>query len=222
MDISKREREQQERENMIIDKAIDLFCEYGFDSITMERIAQESDFTKRTVYRYFSSKEDLFFATALRGHQILYDILREAIKKGTTGFDKVRHSFYAYSTFISEHPRLARLVNQNRYSKSENTDQPTTYYQKFNELDRLLFEELRQVFVLGQEDQSIRNDLSINQLAHSTIYTAVGLFQLLSFTGETYTKHFGYDKEAFVQFSIDRILETVQMNALDHKLTPTF
>lgn len=210
MNLSKREREQQEREHIIIETAIELFNEYGFENVSMDTIAQKSEFTKRTVYRYFSSKEDLFFATALKGHQYLYDMLIETTKKGITGFDKIRYSFYTYYEFISRYPKLAQLVNRHRYAKSENTELTSAFYKKFINLDHLLFQSLSQTFVQGKEDGSIRSDLDINQLAFSSIYIATGFFQLISFTGETYPKHFGFGKDAFIQFSIERLLESIK------------
>ncbi len=212
MSLSKREREQQERENLIIDTAIELFCKYGYESISMDMIAKKSEFTKRTIYRYFSSKEDLFFATALKGHQYLYDMLNDAMQQGHTGFEKVRLSYNAYYSFISKYPELARLLNQRRYSKTENIEQISPNYRKFTELDNLLFSSLRNIFLQGQEDGSIRADLDINQLAFSLIYITVGFFQLVAITGDTYPKHCGYEKNSFIQFSIDRLLESIKAN----------
>lgn len=96
-------------------------------------------------------------------------MLFEAIQQGNTGFDKVRLSYLAYYKFILKYPKLAKLVNQRRYSNSENIEQISLNYQKFIDIDKLLFESLRKIFVQGQEDGSIRSDLDIDQFAFSTI-----------------------------------------------------
>lgn len=210
MTFSKREREQQENENLIIDTAIRLFCENGYENITMNMIAEKSEFTKRTVYRYFSSKEDLFFATAFRGHQYLYEMLSEEIQQGNTGYEKVRLTYCAYYKFITKHPDLAKLINQRRYFNSDNLEESSPNYRKFVEVDQLIFESLRKIFVQGQADGSIRSDLDVDQFSCSIIYIAVGFFQLVSFTGDTYPKHFGYEKDSFIQFSIERLLELIK------------
>jgi TetR/AcrR family transcriptional regulator of autoinduction and epiphytic fitness len=44
----------------IIDAAVALFCEEGFDATSMDRIAQRAAVSKRTVYNHFPSKEALF------------------------------------------------------------------------------------------------------------------------------------------------------------------
>lgn len=211
MNLSKREREQLERENIIIETATELFSEHGFENVTMDTVANKADFTKRTIYRYFSSKEDLFYATALKGHQYLYDMLSASSNKGNTGYEKISLLYYTYYEFIVRYPKHSQIVNSRRYTRTENLDQTSPYYKKFNELDRKLFESLRQTFLSGKEDGSIRSDVDIHKLAFSSIYITVGFFNLATTTGDTFTKHFGFEKDEFIKFSIDRLLETIKV-----------
>ncbi|WP_428263133.1 TetR/AcrR family transcriptional regulator [Haliangium sp.] len=44
----------------IVAAAVALFCEEGFASVSMDRIAQRAGVSKRTVYNHFESKEFLF------------------------------------------------------------------------------------------------------------------------------------------------------------------
>ena len=46
----------------IVQSAIECFSEYGFDRSRMDDIAQRADLSKGTLYLYFKSKEDLFYA----------------------------------------------------------------------------------------------------------------------------------------------------------------
>ncbi len=48
--------------NAIIQEALILFGEKGFDGTSMELIAQKSGYSKGNLYQYFESKEDLFSA----------------------------------------------------------------------------------------------------------------------------------------------------------------
>jgi Transcriptional regulator len=212
MELSRREREQFERENYIITKSIELFCEYGFDSVSMDQIAKESEFTKRTLYRYFQSKEDLYFAAALRGHQCLYDILIQAIAQDGTGFEKITKAFYAYYDYCKTYPKLSQLVNKRQYSKLQNTDENFHYYKKFFEVDQKIFQELRQLYDIGLADKSIRSDEDIEYLTYSTIYSAVSFFHLYTFTGASFTNHLKLDDEKFVSFTIKHMLDQIKAN----------
>lgn len=46
----------------IVQSAIECFSKYGFDRSRMDDIAHTADLSKGTVYLYFKSKEDLFYA----------------------------------------------------------------------------------------------------------------------------------------------------------------
>jgi AcrR family transcriptional regulator len=55
----RRERELKRRETDILQAALRLFDREGWQSVTIERIAQEAEIGKGTVYLHFSSKEDI-------------------------------------------------------------------------------------------------------------------------------------------------------------------
>ncbi|MDD2497719.1 MAG: TetR/AcrR family transcriptional regulator, partial [Desulfitobacteriaceae bacterium] len=55
--LSRRERKKNETKQSILNSAIKYFQTQGYDSTTMEQIAEEVDISKVTLYNYFPSKE---------------------------------------------------------------------------------------------------------------------------------------------------------------------
>lgn len=47
------------KEEQIIEAARDLFSTYGYKRVSMDEIAKKANVTKKTVYSYFKSKEEL-------------------------------------------------------------------------------------------------------------------------------------------------------------------
>ena len=59
---SPRERKRRQVEDRIVDAAFALFVERGFDTVTVDEIAQPADIGRTTVFRYFSDKQEVVFA----------------------------------------------------------------------------------------------------------------------------------------------------------------
>ncbi len=59
----------------ILDVALDLFIEKGFDKTSLREIAEQLGVTKAALYYYFASKEDILMALHLRLHEFGFDAL---------------------------------------------------------------------------------------------------------------------------------------------------
>ncbi len=55
----------------ILDVALDLFVEKGYDATSLREIAEQMGFSKAALYYHFASKGDIFFALHLRLHQTM-------------------------------------------------------------------------------------------------------------------------------------------------------
>lgn len=83
--MSLRQRKKLRTRQRIVDSAIELFTEHGYDSTSINNIAQHADIAARTFFAHFPTKEDIllgdsadqvtWFAAALReqhtGHTVL-------------------------------------------------------------------------------------------------------------------------------------------------------
>ncbi|TCL76845.1 TetR family transcriptional regulator [Hydrogenispora ethanolica] len=54
--------------SLIIDGASELFFKFGFSNTTTQQIAEELEISKKTIYKYFPSKESLLEAVLEREH----------------------------------------------------------------------------------------------------------------------------------------------------------
>jgi AcrR family transcriptional regulator len=76
-----RERKKQQTRQLIYGTAARLFAERGFETVTVAEIARAADVSEVTVFNYFPTKEDLFFA----GMQFFEERLLEAVRERATG-----------------------------------------------------------------------------------------------------------------------------------------
>lgn len=58
----------------IVEAAIPLFVEHGFDETPMSEIAEEAGVSRRTLYRYFATKEDIVFESPRQWLQLFNEV----------------------------------------------------------------------------------------------------------------------------------------------------
>ncbi len=76
-----RERKKQQTRQLIYETAWRLFAERGFEAVTVAEVARAADFSEVTVFNYFPTKEDLFFA----GMEFFEESLLEAVRERAAG-----------------------------------------------------------------------------------------------------------------------------------------
>ena len=84
-----RERKKQRTREQIIDAAIGLFAERGYQATTIADIAAAADVAPRTFFSYFPSKEAVVFHDLERDLDGLASTLRDRLP-GETAFDALR------------------------------------------------------------------------------------------------------------------------------------
>src|SRR5689334_4639752 len=78
------------RRDALLKAAIRVFGECGFDSATMERIAQEADVAKGTTYLYYRSKQSIYDAALGSGLAELDERTRTAMDRAAGLRDAIR------------------------------------------------------------------------------------------------------------------------------------
>jgi AcrR family transcriptional regulator len=66
----------------ILDVALDLFVDKGYDKASLREIAEKLGFSKAALYYHFASKDDIFMALHQRLHDLAYGGLAELDVRG--------------------------------------------------------------------------------------------------------------------------------------------
>lgn len=64
--LTRKQREVLQREALLLDVARKMLMDLGFSGLSMDRLAEASEYSKGTVYQHFSTKEDLVAALAVQ------------------------------------------------------------------------------------------------------------------------------------------------------------
>jgi TetR/AcrR family transcriptional regulator len=94
----------------IFDAAEELFCERGFDGVSVRDIALRAGVQKALVFYHFATKEELFDAVLSRYYQAHRRALEGALAAPTGVRQRLRGMIDAYLGFMASNARYARLV----------------------------------------------------------------------------------------------------------------
>ena len=147
-----------ERRQSIVEAAGRLFAEVGYGDCEIERVAAELKIAKGTLYLYFSSKEELFYACVDAGMSDLQEAINNAVDPGSDPFDRIAAAVNAYLRFFEEHPQHAELLIQER-ANFKHRKRPT--YFEYRDASRGRWREL---YGALQADGRIRTDIPIERL----------------------------------------------------------
>jgi AcrR family transcriptional regulator len=105
--VGLRETKKQRSREHIAAEAMRLFALRGFDQVTVAEIAEAADVSEKTVFNYFSTKEDIFFDEVPARLSMLANAIRErrpgesvfAVLRGLQSRDAGRLTSERFATF---------------------------------------------------------------------------------------------------------------------------
>lgn len=95
----------------ILDAADTLFCERGYDGVSVRDVAEKAAVNKASVFYYFSSKGELFEQVVNRLYKQQRNAMREAYEQQGPVIDRIHRLMDAYFDFFESHSRFAKLMN---------------------------------------------------------------------------------------------------------------
>jgi AcrR family transcriptional regulator len=94
----------------IVDAAVQLAEQGGFDGVRLRDVADASGVALGTLYKYFHSKEDILLFAANEGNERLLAVLAERPPEGATATERVADLFARATRGLTRRPHFARAV----------------------------------------------------------------------------------------------------------------
>ncbi|QHQ63415.1 TetR family transcriptional regulator [Anaerocolumna sedimenticola] len=206
--MSRKENEIRYRETLIT-AAEHVFGRMGFDSASIDIITNEAGITRRTLYRYFKNKEELYFAVV---HNI-YDKLLSHISRGyqseKTGFLKLCSASKQLAQLCKSNPQMLKIISWQGQVKKKAL-QDSFYQGELMKLNQQLFEETACVIADGVSDGSIKPGINPRKIAFSLVFIMTGYYCLMASTGDNFISYFSLLEEDFNDISMDLILGSLK------------
>lgn len=107
--LSRKEREQQFRLNLILDAAEEVFAETSFAGASVEAIAQRAEISVGTLYNMFRSKEEVYRALVSRAQNNFFDMMEERVGEARGPLEKIHAVVGYYFEHFHRYSRQFRL-----------------------------------------------------------------------------------------------------------------
>lgn len=112
-----RERKKLETRRHIADTAARMFADRGFEAVTVDEVAEAADVSKKTVFNYFPTKEDLVFDLVDERNEDIVRTIRDR-PAGQSLPEAFRDRMLRYLTHLREQPEgfqrggIVDLINE--------------------------------------------------------------------------------------------------------------
>lgn len=147
------------RQNEIIDKAVDLIAICGIQHMTMKNLAKSVGVTEPAIYRHFENKFAILDAILDRFTYISSDVLNSEEMDKQSPLDKIGYFLMDRYQRCSENPKLAKVMfSEEVFQDDERLAQKVLMIMHSHK------ETMHQVITAGQQDCSIRHDIDPTSL----------------------------------------------------------
>jgi len=158
------------KRQQLVDTAIELFAANGFHATGIDRIAEEAQVSKKTMYQHFRSKEELIIA-ALKQQDGLFrnGFMNSVDKQGSTAYDRLLAVFDVAQVWFSD-KRFFGCMFINAIG--EYSERNEGIQQVCREFKRLMQAYLEELAVEAEIPQAKRVAASLAILLEGSIVTA--------------------------------------------------
>ncbi len=144
--------ERQARLDFLIESASKTFAVHGVEASSLDLIAREAEYTRRTLYSYFKGRDEIILSVFLRDLKLRLAFQENAIHTLRGGLNKLirwADSFLSYSLQNPDSLRLQAYVDYKSFNRERIDDGLIKEYDAVNER---LADQLRSVFMEGVRD----------------------------------------------------------------------
>jgi AcrR family transcriptional regulator len=190
--------EREARQRFVLEAARRLFAAKGVENTSMEDIAAAVDYTRRTLYAYFKSRDEICLLVLLKDLKQRWAAQQKAIAPVDSGLAKIlvwARVLYAYSR---DNPQTLRLQLYWDFTGLDRSRISEDIFTAFERLNNELADGLRDIFQLGVEDGSLRPDLQVDMCISQFLYSLRSIlnralsptYSFAKFGPDEYVQHF--------------------------------
>lgn len=200
LSTKRKDSERQTRRQFIVDAARILFSDNGIENTTMEDIAVASGYTRRTLYAYFKSFDEICLMVLLEDQTARWQLQKEAVAASETGLDKLQAWAKTLYRFVADNPQYMRLEMYWDYHGLNPKSITRSLFDQFKKRNNELADGLRDIFRLGMTDGTMRKNLDVDMCISQFLYSLRSVINRATLPGYSFAE---FDSDAYVNHYIE-------------------
>jgi AcrR family transcriptional regulator len=213
--LERKTREKELRREDIITAAENVFFTKGYSSATMDDVAREAQFSKRTLYMYFNSKEQIQFEIMAKGYRLFLELLNSEADtfNSLEPLEGIKALFLLFHKFSRTYPHHFRAIMEYQTKEddfiqtlsTEATDSKEECYELGEDAIQLLINLVKS----GANQGVFRNDIPAEKIALILWSCTLGIFNTASRKNNYLKNYYNTTGEELLHDSFTLILDSL-------------
>lgn len=197
----------------ILKAAEALFSEKGFEETTLEDISRASEYSRRTIYAYYESKDDILHHIIENGLLSLKNGIENAIAQNSAFLPRYRAICAAMYTYQRECPHSLGAVEQAGAAELEAAG-PSDTVGRILSLGKEINALLAGFIEKGKEEGAVRQDV-IPMMSVYVLWAGMSsLLALVRTKGAWICRQFSVSENEFLTYGFRQIINSILTNRI--------
>jgi len=190
--------EETARQQYIIEAARRVMIDKGVENATMEDIAREAEYSRRSAYTYFSSRDEIYLQVLIEDLKTRWSSQQQALARAENGMEMIAVFARTFLSHVQQYPHSMPLQAWWDLKGVDPAQFREETFTAFEAINRSLADGLRLIFRRAVEDGDARPDLEIDLCISQFLYSLRAVvnralspgYSFARFAPEPYVAHF--------------------------------
>lgn len=211
--IERKQKETDIKMNDIIDCAERIFNKKSVNNATMDDLSIESEYTKKTIYKYFKNKEEIYKSILYRAFRLFNEIIEENVilKENKDAQEKLISYSRSSIIFFKKNSFYYELISNYKNEMEDFDNQSEITRNCYREGDKT-FKYLLEIIKEGISENLFRKDIDPIDIAISLWGFSQGILSLTNVKSNYLQKTFNKSTEEIIENSFKLIIKALENN----------
>jgi AcrR family transcriptional regulator len=182
----------------------------GYDRLTIDDVAKAAEYSKKTIYSYFKSKDEIYLEVLIRKFNMLYGALKSAVSSSEIkGLQKIKVLGEAYYRFAKEFPEYMQAIINFEAKQTAESPEANNIIDRFNKETEKSFLLLEEAVSEAIEGKAIPSDTDLVGTAILLWSNINGFIMLAYKKGEYIKSNYGKSLDELFEINMDMLLRSL-------------